>query len=182
MNPVRKILVPVDFSEDAANGLRYAVSLGQKTQAELMVMHVTQKKEADSFLHLLAVMEGFPVLNRPAGIPIDRLLREKALDLYRFIEKVVRDPGRVKITRKVTLGNQEKKILDIVHAENIDLVVLAIRKKCFSPYSINRARLLKMMSRFPCPVLLKFPLFEHSPMSGLLEVLGLRSVIRTVNH
>ena len=30
MNTVRKILVPIDFSEDSANGLKYAVSLAQK--------------------------------------------------------------------------------------------------------------------------------------------------------
>ena len=94
MNTVRKILVPIDFSEDSADGLKYAVSLAQKTQAELIVLHVTQKSEADSFLDLLAVMEGAPMLNRPAGIPVDRLLSEKALDLYRFIEKVVETPAR----------------------------------------------------------------------------------------
>ena len=64
MNTVRKILVPVDFSEDSANGLIYSLSLAQKTQAELIVLHVTQKSEADSFLDLLAVMEGAPMLNR----------------------------------------------------------------------------------------------------------------------
>ena len=57
MNTVRKILVPIDFSEDSADGLKYAVSLAQKTQAEVVVLHVTQKKEADAFLDLLAVME-----------------------------------------------------------------------------------------------------------------------------
>jgi Universal stress protein family len=50
MNPVRKTLAPIDFSEDFANGLNYSVSLAQKTQAELIVLHVTQKNEADSFL------------------------------------------------------------------------------------------------------------------------------------
>ena len=43
MNTVRKILVPVDFSEDSANGLIYSLSLAQKTQAELIVLHVTGK-------------------------------------------------------------------------------------------------------------------------------------------
>ena len=77
MNPVRKILVPVDFSEDAANGLRYAVSLGQKTQAELIVMHVTQKKEADSCLDLLAIMEGFLYrIARLAFLSIDCYVRK----------------------------------------------------------------------------------------------------------
>jgi universal stress protein A len=163
MNRVRKILVPVDFSEDSANGLDYAISLAQETQAELVVLHVTQKKEADSFLDLLAVMEGAPMLNPPAGIPVDRLLREKALDLYHFIEKVVRNPGRLKIRSKVALGNKEEKILGVAREENVDLVVLGIRKKSFFPYRMARGKLLKMISRFPCPVLLKPPFGKPWP-------------------
>jgi hypothetical protein len=95
------------------------------------------------------------MLNPPAGIPVDRLLREKALDLYHFIEKVVRNPGRLKIRRKVALGNKAEKILRVIKEENIDLVVLGIPQKPFSPYLIDRGRFLKMISRFPCPVLLK---------------------------
>src|SRR5918996_5923940 len=106
MNTLRKILVPVDFSDESANDLRYAFSLAQETQAELVVLHVTQKKDADRFLDLLAVMEGSPMLNRPAGIPVDRLLRERALDLYNFIDKVVGNPGRLRIRRRVALGNK----------------------------------------------------------------------------
>jgi nucleotide-binding universal stress UspA family protein len=166
MNAVRKILVPVDFSEDSANGLKYSVSLAQKTQAELIVLHVTQKKDADSFLDLLAVMEGAPMLNRPAGIPVDRLLREKALDLYHFIEKVVRNHGQVKIRRKVALGNKAEKILGVVKEERIDLVVLAIRKTSF--FLMARERLLRMISRFPCPVLLKPSFDEPWPTSGII--------------
>ena len=167
MNPVRKILVPIDFSEDSADGLTYAVSLAQKTQAELIVLHVTQKKEADAFLDLLAVMEGAPMLNPPASIPLDRLLREKALDLYRFIEKIVRNPGQVKIRRKVALGNEAEKILGVAEEENIDLVVLAVRQQSFFPYLMAGGRLLKMISRFPCPVLLKPAFDEPWPTSGI---------------
>ena len=153
MNRVPKILVPINFSEDSANGLKYAVSLAEKTQAEVVVLHVTQKKDADSFLDLLAVMEGAPMLNPPAAMPVDRLLREKALDLYRFVEKVVRNPGRLKIRRKIALGDKAKKIVRVAREEKIDLVVLGIRQK-----SLARGKLRKMISRFPCPVLLKAPI------------------------
>jgi nucleotide-binding universal stress UspA family protein len=109
MNRVRKILVPVNFSDDSANGLNYAASLAEETQAELVVLHVTPKEEARFFLNFLAAMEGWPMPNNPTAIPLDRLVREKALDLYRFIEKVIRNPGRVKIRRKVALGHEEEK-------------------------------------------------------------------------
>jgi nucleotide-binding universal stress UspA family protein len=155
MNRVRKILVPVNFTEDSANGLKYAASLAEETQAELVVLHVTQKEEARSFLNFLALMEGWPMLNTQTTIPLDRLVREKALDLYRFIEKVIRNPGRVKIRRKVALGHEEEKILGVAREENIDLVVLGIRNESFFSYLMGRAKLLKIISRLPCPVLLK---------------------------
>jgi nucleotide-binding universal stress UspA family protein len=137
--------------------------LAQETQAELVVLHVTQKKDADCFLDLLAVMEGSPMLNRPAGIPVDQLLREKALDLYRFIEKVVRNPGRLTIRRKVALGNKADTILRVIKDENIDLAVLTVRNKSIFSYLMNRGKLLKMISRFPCPVVLKPPFREPWP-------------------
>ena len=52
MSALQKILVPVDFSEESANDLKYAVSLAQETEAELVVLHVTQKKDADYFYGL----------------------------------------------------------------------------------------------------------------------------------
>ena len=157
MSALQKILVPVDFSEESANDLKYAVSFAQETQAELVVLHVTQKRDANHFLDLLAVMEGAPMLNRPAAIPVDRLLSEKALDLYHFIEKVVRDPERLMIRRKVVLGNKAETILRVIEEENIDLVVLTIRNKSIFPYLMNRGKLLKIISRFPCPVVLNAP-------------------------
>ena len=161
MNRVRKILVPVNFSDDSANGLKYAASLAEETQAELVVLHVTQKEEARSFLSFLAVMEGWPILNTQMAIPVDRLVREKALDLYRFIEKVVRNPGQIKIRRKVALGLEEEKILGVAREENIDLVVLSIRNESFLSTLMARAKFLKIISRLPCPVLLR-PSFDKS--------------------
>ena len=168
MNTVRKILVPIDFSEDSANGLNYAVSLAQKTQSEVMALHVTHKKQADNFLELLAVMEGYPMLNLPMGIPVDRLLREKALDLYNFIEGMIRNPGQVKIRRKVALGNEVEKILRVAEEENIDLVVLAVPQKSIFAYLMAGGKLLKMISRMPCPVLLKPSFDEPWPTSGVI--------------
>ena len=154
MNRVRKILVPVNFSHESANGLKYAASLAEETQAELVVLHVTQKEEARSFLSFLALMEGWPLLNISTSIPIDRLIREKMLDLYRFIESVVRNP-RLKIRRKVALGQEEEKILGVAREENIDLVVLGIRNESFLSNLIARAKFLKIVSRLPCPVLIR---------------------------
>ncbi len=175
MNSYSKILVPIDFSEESANGLKYALSLARETRAEVIALHVAQKKEADCLSHVLAVMEGWPVQNPPAGIPVDRLLREKALDLYHFIETVVKNPGAVKIRRKVALGTKAEKILEVAKEEGVGLVVLAIRKKSLLPYLLALGKLLKIIRRFPCPVLLKPPVPESRPgLMGPLSLAGMK--------
>jgi len=163
MKRFRKILVPVNFSDDSANRLKYAASLAEETQSELVVLHVTQKEEARSFVNFLALMEGWPMLNNPTAIPVDRLVREKALDLYHFIEKVIRNPGRLKIRRKVALGHEQEKILRVAREEDIDLVVLGILNKSFFSNLMTRAKFLKTISRLPCPVLLRPVLDNASP-------------------
>jgi len=160
MSTGRKILVPIDFSEDSASGLKFALAVAQKTDAEVVVLHVTKKEEADSFLDIVAAMEGAPMLNVSASIPVDKLLSEKALDLYNFIEKVVRNPCRVKIRRKVAFGNKAEKILETVNKELIDLVVLPFRKQPFFRYLLARARFFRVIARMPCPVLLR-PAFDE---------------------
>jgi nucleotide-binding universal stress UspA family protein len=164
MKRFRKILVPVNFSDDSANRLNYAASLAEETQSELVVLHVTQKEEARSFVNFLALMEGWPMLNNPTAIPVDRLVREKALDLYRFIEKVIRNPGRLKIRRKVALGHEQEKILRVAREEDIDLVVLGILNKSLFSNLMTRAKFLKTISRLPCPVLLR-PALENASRS-----------------
>jgi nucleotide-binding universal stress UspA family protein len=167
MTGIRKILVPIDFSEDSADALKYAASLAEKTEAELVVLHVAQKREADSFLESLTVMEGAPALPRRAGIPVDRFLGEKALDLYHFIERVLGDPARLKITRKVALGDKAEKVIEAVKEERIDLVVFPVPRRSFFSYVASRGKLLKVISKCPCPVVVK-PLFGE-PRSPMME-------------
>jgi nucleotide-binding universal stress UspA family protein len=160
MSTGRKILVPVDFSEDSASGLKFALAVAQKTDAEVVVLHVAQKEEANSFLDMVAAMEGAPMLNVSTSIPVDKLLSEKALDLSNFIEKVVRNPCHVKIRRKVVFGNKAEKILETANEEPIGLVVLTFRKQPFFRYLMARARFFRVIVRMPCPVLLT-PAFDE---------------------
>ena len=55
------------------------------------------------------------------------------------------------------LGKKAETILRVIEEEKIDLVVLTIRNKSIFPYLMNRGKLLKIISRFPCPVVLKPP-------------------------
>jgi hypothetical protein len=47
----------------------------------------------------------------------DRLVRDKTLDLNYFLQKHVRSPALVRITRRVVLGRKSKQILEVVEKE-----------------------------------------------------------------
>ncbi len=160
MHTAQKILVPVDFSEQSANGLTYAASLAQEMKAELIVLHVIDKNERNAFCDLLAAFEGWPISNRSERIPVDYLVREKALDLYHFIERAVPNPESLKIRRRVRIGKPVKEILAVAQEENVDLMVLEIRKKSLFSYLTTQGKVLKLIWKFPYPVLLAPPISE----------------------
>ena len=155
MEKDRKYLVPVDFSEDSARGLKYALSLAQATEAELVVLHVEEKPEMQDYWHLLAIMEGYPIDSAPAANISDQMRRALALDLANFVQQAVRQRGPVKITKRVELGTKRKEIARVAKEEKVDLVVFSVPKPSFFSYLVEQGKLLKMIWQLPCPMLLR---------------------------
>lgn len=158
MQSVSKILVPVDFSEQSANGLKYAASLAQKMNAELIALHVMSADKNGSFPQVLAAFEGWPMPPMTARqMPIDRQLGEKSLDLYNFIRKVLGNRSSPKIWREVKMGAPAKEIVAVARERRVALVVLEIPNKSLFSYLAARGALLKLTRKLPCPLLLTPP-------------------------
>jgi nucleotide-binding universal stress UspA family protein len=155
MEKGRKFLVPVDFSEASASGLKYAVSLAQETQAELLVLHVAENPDTQAYWHMLAIMEGYPPHKEAASNTGDHLLRARTLDLANFVQQVVRPRRPVKIRKRVELGNKRKEIARVAKEEKVDLVVFSVPKPSLFSYLMEQGKLLKMIWHLPCPMLLR---------------------------
>ena len=65
----------------------------------------------------------------PPMISIDALLQTKARDLTNFIAKTAQGISRIKITKKVRMDDIVKEIAATTEEENIDLIVLELRKR-----------------------------------------------------
>ena len=119
-----------------------------------MALHVIEKTEdSDFFMSSVAVLEGspFPVNEFPA-IPVDVLLQERSLDLWNFIGRTVEASNQVKITKRIKMGSLLKAMTATIQEEDIDLVVLELRKRSFPV--LGTLKLIKMIRSLPCPVLL----------------------------
>jgi len=163
MRQVKKILVPIDFSEASARALKYALSLATETRAEVVALHVVEETDAsDFFVSAVAVLEGspFPVSEFPR-IPVDVRLRERSVDLWNFIGGIVGANDQVKVTKRLRMGSLAREIAIFVQKENVDLIVLELRKRFLFP-NLAALRLLKTIRSLRCLVLLNPAIEGHS--------------------
>jgi nucleotide-binding universal stress UspA family protein len=166
MQNVKKLLVPVDFSAESEKALQYASSLAKQINAELIALYVVEDILNEGILAYIFPPDGWPYMDvQPSVRPLDVLLRERALDLWRFIERTVHDNGSTKIKRMVRLGKVREEIAAVAREENIDLVVLEFRKRFLFPSRRTR-KLFKMIDKLPYPVLLPPPIAEDTPGRG----------------
>ena len=166
MHSVKKLLVPIDFSPESEKALKYASSLAKQVNAEVIALYVVEDILQEGILAYIFPPEGWPYFDvQPPVRPLDVLLRERALDLWRFIERTVPENGSAKITRMVRLGKVREEIAAVARQESIDLIVLELRKRFLFP-SLATRKLLKMIDKLPYPVLLAPPIAEETPKRG----------------
>jgi nucleotide-binding universal stress UspA family protein len=166
MHSVKKLLVPIDFSPESERALKYASSLAKQINAELIALYVVDDILEEGILAYIFPPEGWPYFDvQPSVRPLDVLLRERALDLWRFVERTVPENGSAKIKRIVRLGKLREEIASVARQESIDLIVLELRKRFLFP-SLATRKLLKMIDKLPYPVLLPPPIREEAPNRG----------------
>lgn len=107
----RRILVPVDFSDQSRQALGTAVALAQRFGSRLAVAHVTRRSRPDS--HIVAEQLGMTLDTRRAG-------RAKLME---FIERDV--SGDLQPTRIVADGVPFDEIVKAAKAWDADLIVIA---------------------------------------------------------
>ena len=166
MRNVKKLLVPIDFSPESENALKYASSLATEINADLVALYIVEDILEEGILAYTCPHEGYSYLDaQPSARPLDALLRERSLDLWHFIESTVRAKGSDKIKKLVRLGKVHEEIAAVAREERIDLIVLQLRKR-FLFSSRGRRRLLQAIDKLPYPVLLPPPVGEDAPSRG----------------
>ena len=103
-SPIRRILVPIDFSDSAREALRFATQLAESLDAEIRALHVIATAEA------VHGEEGGPAA------------RERASKDLALLVKSFEAPESVRIVRDVVVGDPIKTILQA--CAECDLVLM----------------------------------------------------------
>jgi len=63
MPDVKKILVPIDFSDESAGALKHGAALARQTRAELLALHVIPAYDLQDYFMFCLPRHGGPALN-----------------------------------------------------------------------------------------------------------------------
>ena len=139
---IKKVLVPIDFSDYSKSALKYSVNFVKFFKAEL---------------HLVYVIE--PVIYPPdfsmgqIAIPSMDLEMDKRAqeELEKLAKKEI--PSETKVNIHVKTGKPYIEIIDTAAANDIDLIIIATHGHTGVEHILFGSTAEKVVRKAPCPVL-----------------------------
>jgi nucleotide-binding universal stress UspA family protein len=143
----RQVLVPVDKPDDAADALRWAGALSQRSGARVTAMHVVTGGVASGALNALAVVSGTP--------PVEVSLPLAAADASdRWLEgAVAAGVPRDQASSEVVPGEPTREILDAARRLDADLIIMGRRSSGNLRRAVLGSVVEAVLRSAPCPVL-----------------------------
>lgn len=119
-NVMKKILVPIDFSEYAMNAYTFACEIAEKTKGEVTLIHVIEYPAAPGFN-----TTGEVTMNTFTDAYMIELVKKAKGDLEELTFN--KHFSELKITYKIELGNPYENIAKVIDDEKADLVVMGTK-------------------------------------------------------
>ena len=137
---LKKILVPIDFSEPSLKALRYAVAFALQFDAALCLVHVVEPasllKDASHMMLTVSEREVANVLHHKLV-----MLARKKIDPF------------VPVTPLVCIGKPFDEIVKSAKTFNVDLVIIATRGRAGKRRALPGSTAERVVRYAPCPVL-----------------------------
>ncbi|QNF31427.1 universal stress protein [Adhaeribacter swui] len=149
---IRKILVPVDFSELSQHAFAVALQLAQKSQAQIKLLHVVEMPLTAGYGATYASMDMNPV---GAYQNYDFMLPELLEQSKQQMEKLaqVGTAAGIIIEQEVTADRIIAKLVSVVTEEQMDLVVIGSEETSGLEEFLIGSDAEEVVRHCPCPVL-----------------------------
>jgi universal stress protein A len=131
---LKKILVPVDFSDCSKKALQYAVRFARQFGAELTLLHVVPR---------------YPAI--PDMGPIDVETLQEGRTQLEVVRLTIGDLAASHTLMRT--GTPHIEILDVAKERNIDLIILATHGRTGLTRAILGSTAERVVRQAPCPVL-----------------------------
>lgn len=145
---MKKILVPTDFSKEAATATDVAFDIAKKSGADLILLHIVEEATGGSF----NVAGQAPYTGRQE----DRLFTLKLIEKSRKqLQKAVTDPrlAAVRVDGQLRIGNPYHGMKTIIAEQKVDLVVMGTSGRTGIEGMLIGSNTEKIIRTSHCPVL-----------------------------
>ncbi len=122
---IRKILVPIAFSNFSEGILKYSAGLAKAFGAKLLIVNVINERDLESIQKISSF--GYTV---DAEHYLNTLQKERREEMAVLLEKVGLTDDMVSFSFQI--GNPAEKLLQMVVKENIDTVVMGMKNRDIS--------------------------------------------------
>ncbi len=139
---LKKILVPIDFSEHSKNALKYAVPFAKQFKAEIILVYVVEPTAYPADFSFGQF--GFPNVE-------DEFRSRGEEELKALVDKEIRNtvPSR----RQVHTGKAFFEIIKCAREEEVDLIIIATHGHSEVEHMLFGSTAEKVVRKAPCPVL-----------------------------
>jgi nucleotide-binding universal stress UspA family protein len=138
---MKRILVPVDFSKDSVNAVKYGISMANKLEADVRLIHV---KTGDNYAPEFAGNEMMFRLNNQLEVWMDELLDAVKSSYY---------VNRGKIDWKIRKGNVVNEISNQAKYDDTSLIVVASHGISGFQDKFIGSNAYRLVANAPCPVI-----------------------------
>ena len=147
MVEIKKILVPIDFSDFSIRALKYGVALARHFGAKIFLLHVISQE----LINEIKTVQSFSgVVDSP-----EELLERKKRDSIKRIEEIIKGEGNEALFERgiVEVGIPSEEIIRVAKEREIDLIVICTHGRSGLSNILMGSVAEKVVRRSPCPVL-----------------------------
>jgi nucleotide-binding universal stress UspA family protein len=142
MDQIKKILVPIDFSDYSKNALKYAAQFAKQFNAKIYLIYVVEPMiyPADFSMGQVAIPS--------ADIDLHSRAEE---ELKKLSKDIINGNSQVEILIKT--GKPFVEIIETASANDIDLIIIATHGHTGVEHLLFGSTAEKVVRKAPCPVL-----------------------------
>jgi nucleotide-binding universal stress UspA family protein len=115
-NPIKKIMVYIDGTEQSVTAAQYAICLASSSGAELIACYVVNTRAMEELLKARIFL-------RDEQVEYEHDMEADSERYLNYVNDLAAKKG-VSITKKQSRGSVHKEIVDIVNKEQIDLLIV----------------------------------------------------------
>ncbi len=141
MNEIKKILIPIDFSDYSLNALEYAKLLAEKFNAEIILLNIVEPVVFTADLTMGQVIPS-----------IENELYQKSEEKVKELVDGLKDKFNVRGVVKV--GKSHVEIIEFAKNEGVDLIIIGSHGHTAVEQFLFGSTAEKVIRKATCPVLI----------------------------